>query len=424
MLFLKECKKVFKSLTFLLLAAAMALTYFTQYHNERQTIQKPQPDTGDYGTVITDDPGIIIPRAVESLYIDFVRNSYTAYPIGFYKNVKLSESKRQKMVQILSALTGYSTEQIFTDAQQADSGNDMTVGTESGGEYVVQNPQMQEQTDIPVNPSMTYDEFRNLMDRADDLIGGGSEYSQRYLAGNFGRTEKTYEQALDEYNAIVETDRYSGAYARLFCDYIGLMCSLLPMFAAVAICLRDTRKGINQLVYSRQAGSAKIIMSRFAAVTVASALVVLVLAAAAGIEVIRQYGVSNVDVTAFFKYSAMWLLPSIMFSTAVGMFITELTQTPAAILIYTLWWYADLFSVKDLSGGRFGWSLSVRHNCLGKTEIFAANFGSFLLNRASYAAAALIFAAATVFIYEIKRKGRYHGIRIPIRRHSKGKSAS
>ena len=40
----------------------------------------------------------------------------------------------------------------------------------------------------------------------------------------------TYEQALLEYDNILYKDKVSGAYARLFCDYIGIILGLLPVF--------------------------------------------------------------------------------------------------------------------------------------------------------------------------------------------------
>ena len=59
-----------------------------------------------------------MPAAVSSLYVEFANNSYIAYPVGFYKNVRLSREKQAEMAQILSGLTGVPAEEILALAEE------------------------------------------------------------------------------------------------------------------------------------------------------------------------------------------------------------------------------------------------------------------------------------------------------------------
>ena len=66
---------------------------------------------------------------------------------------------------------------------------------------------------------------------------------------------------------------------------------------------------------------------------------------------------------AFVKYIFGWLLPTIMTAAAVGMFLTELTDTALAVLVQGAWWFVTVFQgINTLKGGMYGWSLIPRHN--------------------------------------------------------------
>ncbi|MDE5950610.1 MAG: hypothetical protein K2H12_03395, partial [Acetatifactor sp.] len=120
MLFCKECKKVIFSLTFVLYVVTVVAMYVTQFYNDRASVEAPRLESGDYGTTLRESPELIMPAAVESLLGDYLSGSYPAYPIMFYKDVKLKENKRLEMRAILEELTGLSGEEIdgFNDFRE------------------------------------------------------------------------------------------------------------------------------------------------------------------------------------------------------------------------------------------------------------------------------------------------------------------
>ena len=84
MLFVKECKKVICSLTFVLFVVTVVAMYISQYSNGLRTVAQPRPGQDDYGVTIREDPQLIMPAAVQSLLGEYLSGSYTAYPIGLY----------------------------------------------------------------------------------------------------------------------------------------------------------------------------------------------------------------------------------------------------------------------------------------------------------------------------------------------------
>ena len=94
----------------------------------------------------------------------------------------------------------------------------------------------------------------------------------------------------------------------------------------------------------------------------------------------------HLDYLAFLKYDLGWLLPTVMVVTAVGLFVTELTESALAVLIQGIWWFASLqLGVSEMGGGQYGWNLVPRHNTEMNYTGFINGFQQLLMNRVFYA---------------------------------------
>lgn len=392
MLLGKEIKKAAISITFfvfIIALLAMPLSQDVLNFSNHDVITAPKQGE-DYGIQQKEVPELIMPAAFNSLYNEFTANEYIAYPIGFYKNVKLNETDKEKMAEIISTLSGVPVNDLLTSANSIE---------------------------VTLSDDISYEEFKECMKQADDLIGGGSNYSENNLL-NYSYVAITYEEAVTNYNLIVNEDKFTGAYARLFCDYVGIILSILPVFIAVAICLKDKQAKMNNLIYARKISSFKLILSRYFAVVISVMLPTVILAYISNSTVWGQYSGMILDYLAPLKYALGWLMPSVMIAAAIGMFFTELIRTPIAIAIQGLWWFIDLNAgVGRLRGVHTLFELTPRHNSLGNTQIFLDEFHTLVTNRLIIAGAALLLVAATVIIYEQKRRGKFSGYR-EIKRHN------
>ena len=266
MLFLKECKKVICSMTFALYVVTVIAMYVTQFCHERTPVAKPQPGTGNYGATVREDPQLIMPAAVESLLGDYLSGSYPAYPIMFYKNVKLKENERLEMRAVLEELTGLSGEELdgFTGYQDAGYYSE---GMDENGNPIVQF----RETVLPaysLPESLTYEHFCELMEQADRIIGGGSSYEVKNLANNFGRAPMTDEEALREYESLMVPGELGKSYLRLHCDYMGIDLAVMPVFVAAALWQLDKRARMQSLIYTRKSSAVKIVGTRYLALVI------------------------------------------------------------------------------------------------------------------------------------------------------------
>lgn len=375
-LFIKECRETAKSITYIIFTAVIIIFFFIQISPELKKIERPKENLKSYGIKYVEKPEIIIPNAAKSLCREFKENSYSAYPAGFYKKVILNDRKQKEMADIISELTGLPEDKI--------------TGSDNIEELTIKNN--------------SYDQFLSLMKKADKLIGGGSRYSDTYLK-RFGEAAKTYEDAVSEYNDIIQKDEITGAYARVFCDYFGIILGIFPVFITTSSGIKDRRAGIRDLIYVRQASSFKIVITRYFAMVMMMFLPVLLIAYYASVRVNGIYPGISTDKLAFIKYSFGWLLPTLMVSAATGTFITELTDTPIAIAVQGFWWFITLFAgLKQLDGG-YGINLVLRHNIIGNTKVYLDNFNVLLINRISYTMFSVFLILLSVWVYKLKRRG-------------------
>lgn len=422
MLLGKEIKKTILSITFVVFMIALLVMTVSQDVLDFSYDIITEPKLGeDYGIQQKEVPELIMPAAFNSLYNEFITNEYIAYPIGFYKKVKLSEADREKMAEIIFTLSGvpaddllgYDANSNFQDKREITLDGSQNYSEQEDGSIIINKndeaPETKSNIEVTLSADISYEEFKECMKQADDLIGGGSNYSENSLL-NFSYVAVTYEEAAESYNLVASTDKFTGAYARFFCDYVGIILSILPVFIAVAVCLKDRRAKMNDLIYARKTSSFKLILSRYFVVIIAVMLPAVILAYISNSTVWGQYSGMNLDYLAPLKYTIGWLMPSVMISAAIGMLFTELTGTPIAIAIQGLWWFIDLNAgVSRLRGVHSLFELTPRHNSLGNTQTFLDEFNTLTTNRLIIAGVALLFVAATVFVYEQKRRGKFGG---------------
>lgn len=380
----KECVQYLKSITYYIFCICLAIFFYTQME-DFDSLQKPTKGQEDYGLTRTSDKDEIMQATLARLLWEYDQNSYATYPIGFYKQVTLDEKQQQKIKESIIKCSEM-TEKDF-DAYAK--------GT----------------IDAVPTCKLSFQEFSQEMEKVADLLGRGSNYGKEHL--KFTYHPKTYEEAKREYESLIRDDKITNAYARLFCDYMGILLSMMPVFLAVGRVLRDRRAQAEQVIHMKPASSMSIVFSRYFAAVLMSLLPVLLLS----IQPLLQcaYFAKHVgaayDAFAFVRHIVVWLLPNIFVCLSLGFFVTELTDSVVAVLIQGAWWFCSIFiGTTNLVGG-VGWNLVPRFNTVGHLEIFEQMRGQLIKNRMLYTAISMALLLLTVFLYGKKRKGEFASVR-------------
>ena len=220
-LFIKECRQTAGSLIYWLIVLVLIFDFVTQL-GEMDIAKEPKKGQENYGMKMSDDKDVIMETALGGLTEEYLRESYTTYPIGFYKSVTLDKKEDAKIGKIINEATGIKgrdnleklREEWYTAQEEKMQ---LQSGQEPGEAAEGMEPAMMQNLVVKPTEGLTYERFEELMDQADDILGGGSNYAEDYRKKN-ARVPKTYEDAMTEYHELIEKDRLTGGYARLFSD--------------------------------------------------------------------------------------------------------------------------------------------------------------------------------------------------------------
>lgn len=397
-LFLKECRQILRSLIYYIYIVIFVLFITSQMGDTDwiEALEEPQPGSDYYGYGYSDDPDDIMEEAIETLFEETYRNNYSTYPFGFIKSVTLTEEELAGIKSEVERCTGKSFEELtelYMDYYQtvAFSGNyDHYMKSVLGWH-------------IPIAEDLTYEEFERLMKQVSGIIGKGCMYEDNYKV--HARKELGYEDAVANYRDLRERDRVTGAQMRLFCDYAGIVLSILPIFVGVSACLRDKRAKAADVIYSKKVSGTVLILSRYFANVLLLFVPVALCAALLQMPIYHQavkMGMTP-DGLAFLKYTVICLLPMIMIILALAFLITELTDKILAIPIQIVWAFDSVFAAPSIVGD-FQWRLVTRWNEFGNYSRYAAERHQLYLNRGYYVVLSMICIAAAVIVYGKKRK--------------------
>ncbi len=396
-LFFKECKQVLRSLVYLIYVVVFVLFITGQMSSDSAVrLQAPVPGQSYYGTTVTKDETLIMEGTLANLVGDVYHNSWATYPLGFYKGVTLTDRETEQAEAILERCTGKPFAVLLEEM------------TGHFGEYDPGSAEEMEaaQTSyrVSVREGFTYAEFEAAMEEICDLVGRGSAYEKSKYEYSI-RVPMTYELAKEEFDALCEKDRVTRAYMRLFCDYAGIVLAILPIFIGVSRALRDRRAKAQQVMFSKPASGAQIIVSRYLANLVMLCIPVFVTAFLLQQPFCYRAQTLGIraDGMAFLTVPGVWLLPEIMVVLALSFLITELTDTILAVFLQVAWAIGSVFGAEVLVGD-FRMRLIARWNTLGQTNLFYSLEKAFLQNRGYYFLLAVVCVILTVIIYERKRR--------------------
>lgn len=372
----KELKHQFKSITFYLFFLVVVLFYITQFAPiDTKSSLKPEPPSSSdqnsinrsyYGTVHLEDPKTEIENIYEYMSMELRNGEILSYKMVIGKHVKLS--KDDKMV-IRNAL------------------HEIAPNGYKNGKLQIE---------------ITYKRFKELADSVDKKLGGSTMYSssQRKI---LNQRQKTYDEAISEFNEVVEKDKLTNAYGRLFADYLGVTAGFFPIFLAAFVLTRDKRSGIHELIYSRSISSYVYVFAKFIALAIASFICYLLIAGHATFvfEKIAAANSYTIDHFAFFKYALIWIFPTVLFTISVGMLISTLFSSGiVAIPIQFVLWMTSLMPLK----GEYQWYKSmIRFNTVGDHGDYLKWVNNITLNRIFFVILSIAITFLTSYIWSLKR---------------------
>ena len=311
--FFNECRKIGKNQTYIALVIIILAIYLipnlnTLKASELDKYSKENPfakpiqvedfnkyyeENGKYPYGITNEEvkEDIIPTAIISLYNEYTDNSYTTYPFGYYKEVKLNDSKNSKIKDILENLTGKNI-----------------------SEFTKENI-----NGIVASVSIQYDKFKNIIKKANSIIGRNSNYSEDNLI-KFSTRPITYEEALDNYNQFINKEKVTNRYAKMFTKQIIKPLIILSLGFVLYLFAKNKKDYIDLKTLKIKKISLKDFTPKY--LSIVSMIMIPIIFLAIFLTIKFIFIGNNLDVAisyfAFMKYSLLVILPIVMLSDILG----------------------------------------------------------------------------------------------------------
>lgn len=376
-LFIKEFKYIFKNITFYIFIGVVLLFYFTQFSPPKSIDGlkplppeelKAQGKAEYYGYKPVEDEEQEMVQMYGLLYLTYNNDDMLVSGIMINKNVKLSQEQKNLIKEVMDKLAPEGFKDKISD----------------------------------VKIQVDYSKYLELIDKLDKDLGGNTPFSKKnrkmYLS-----VPKTYEEALEDYKEIIEKDKLTNAAAREFSDYMGITAGFFVIFLSAFILSKDKRSRMQELICSRKITSYKYVIAKYLALIAAITLVYLTIATHATI-LFAKIGTANninVDMLAFYKYTLWWIVPTVMFTTAVGMLISTIFNNGlvAVPIQFLLWMNSMLPLIGDYSLTKF----VIRFNKFGMYREYVSNIRQISINRGFYVLLSMLVIFAAAYIWSLKR---------------------
>lgn len=398
MLLKKELSLTFRGLTYWLAVLFIGVFLFTQLGSDFISLKQPEPGQSDYGIAHTTNKKDIQQQTIYNLLQQYNNESYNTYPLGFLKIVKPSKSDQAVIEKIIEGATGRSINQL----NQIQTSHMTSTPAQQFNAFTMAEK-------IPIAKSYTYKHFEKDMTEVEKIIGKGSDFAKNtYLQQSFKKLN--YEEANHNFQTTLTKDRVSGAFARMTCDYLGIILALVPVFVAATVVLRDRRSQSQLVIQTKRISSFKLQGTRFLATVLLILLPVIVfsfLPAFQSVYVAQKYQHTG-SLFLFYQYILGWLLPTIIAVVGISFLVTTLFNGLVSVLFQLGLWLLSLLVNGRQVVGSIGLNLIPRFNAVGSRELFEGIFTELVVNRVFWFALGVICFLISCVIFDLKRRGRIH----------------
>ncbi len=246
--------------------------------------------------------------------------------------------------------------------------------------------------------AFTEDVYSDTLEQLQQTFGPKTLY-ERDVVDRFVVKVKNYIQNKQDTEDIRKYEKVTGAYARLFSDYMGIAVGFFAIFIAGFALVKDKRYKAMEMIYTKPISSSKYVLSKYLGNVILMLAVILLIALYTTYDFHTQY--DQIDYFAFFKYTLTWILPTIMMVTSIGYLIQVISGNGIVPIIVTFayWYYSMPFSSNQYHITRY----IIRYNDVSTLAKYQEVASAIMVNRLVITGASIILLIAAMWIFEKKR---------------------
>jgi len=250
---------------------------------------------------------------------------------------------------------------------------------------------------------VSYNEYLDILKDLDKNLNGNTIYGDPEKYG-LGYDEISSENALKAYNDVMEKDKFTNAYGRLFADYMGITAGFFPVFLSAFIFVREKNKKDYEKIYISKVSFTKYILAKYIGICISIMGCYLILATYTTLAYSKFALDTNsvIDRMAIYKYTFAWIGPTVLFSTAFGILISAIFNNPIAAIIAQL--ILCFSSIQNLIGQYGLIKYVIRFNVFGEYDNYLMWKTAIIENRIFYTILPFAIVLLSSYIWTRFRK--------------------
>lgn len=251
--------------------------------------------------------------------------------------------------------------------------------------------------------NVSYDEFPGILKDLDKNLGGNTIYGTPEEHGIFS-DEISFQNAEKAFNDVMEKDKFTNAYGRLFADYLGITAGFFPVFLSSFIFTREKRKKDYEKIYSSKISFTKYILAKYIGICICIMGCYFIFATYTTLAYLKFALDSNcaIDTLAIYKYTFGWICPTVLFTTAFGMLMSIIFNNGIAAIAIQL--IACFSSIRNLSGQYGLTKYVIRFNVFGEHDSYLNFRPAIIENRIFYTILSFVIVLLSSYIWTRFRK--------------------
>lgn len=232
----------------------------------------------------------------------------------------------------------------------------------------------------------------------DEQMGGNTSFSaDRMVFYSPGELN----EATAKYYEIEDREGVASAVARVVSDYMGICAGILPILLA-AFAFDDEKQ--NEMVLSSGISTKKYFISKYMGVSIPYFVLFIIVYVGDSIifSWVNQIAYKLDYLLLFLSYFLCWIMPTLLFTTAMSMFLSRAFNNNTAAAFVSL--MVSFLSLSVDTGSVHILQPVIRFNVFGETTIYYDLLPTILVNRLVTISLAVFLSLGTYYLVEYRRR--------------------
>lgn len=251
---------------------------------------------------------------------------------------------------------------------------------------------------------VSYNEYLDILRDLDKKLKGNTTYVgvNKHSILN---EETSLQKAQETFKDVMEKDKFTNAYGRLFADYMGITAGFFPVFLSAFIFTRDKNKKEYDKIYSSKLSFTKYILAKYIGICICIMGCYFILASYTTLAYSKFALDTNyvVDKMAIYKYTFAWIAPTVLFTTAFGILLVAIFNNEiVAIAAQLLLWVSNIHTLM----GQYGLTnYIIRFNAFGEYDTYLKFQTVIIENRIFYTIISFVIVLLGAYIANKRSRG-------------------